>query len=65
MKIVVDTMPRKASDCLFAEYGESGIMHCGLKGYICCQLESNSKCEHLMPMNGAEFIISQKVKYGR
>lgn len=65
MKVVVDTMPKKASDCLFAKYGESGILHCGLRGYVCCQLESNSKCEHLLPMNGMEFIIGQQARCGR
>lgn len=65
MRIVVDTMPKKSSDCLFAKYGESGIIHCGLKGYVCCQLESNSKCEHLIPMNGMKFISKQQAIYGR
>lgn len=65
MRIIVDTMPKKASDCLFAKRSESGIMHCGLRGYVCCQLESNSKCENLLPMNGLEFIIGQQVKHGR
>ena len=48
MRVIVDKMPKKASECLFAEYSESGIMHCRLKGYVCCQLESNSKCENLL-----------------
>jgi hypothetical protein len=65
MRIVVDTMPKNASDCLFARYSDSGIMCCTLKRNISCPLESNLKCENLLPMNGVEFIVKQQVKYGR
>ena len=65
MKIIVDEIPNTASECLFAEYGESGIMHCRLKGYVCCQLESNSKCENLLPLNNTKIIINNAIKYAR
>lgn len=63
MRIVVDTMPEKARDCILSEY-DCGCMRCKLTKGAICALEHNEKCEKLLPMDGAEFIINQ-MKYGK
>lgn len=64
MKIVVDTMPKKSSDCIFSEY--EGFELCKLKRCPSdlCDLSLNEPCKQLLPMNGMEFIVNQ-MKYGR
>ena len=63
MKIVVDTIPEKAGDCILSEY-DCGCMRCKLTKGAICALECNQKCERLLPMNEMEFKKNQ-MKYGK
>lgn len=47
MKVVVDEMPKKASDCIFSKY-EYGYMECDLSEGARCPLEYNQKCDRLL-----------------
>ena len=46
MKIIVDEIPKKPRECIFAEY-DSGYMYCRLSKEI-CDLEICEKCNKLL-----------------
>lgn len=49
MKLIVDKIPKKSSDCLFSEY-DCGYTICKFDGAISCALERNEKCSFLKEM---------------
>lgn len=49
MKLIVDKIPKKSSDCLFSEY-DCGYTICKFDGAISCALERNEKCPFLKEM---------------
>lgn len=56
MKIVVDELPERVKDCLFAKYDETatgfGIWHgCGISGGTYCYVEYGRSCPYLTTGN--------------
>lgn len=52
MKVLVDEIPKRASDCIFSEYEfECVYRECKLTEGALCSLEYGEECEKLLPMN--------------
>lgn len=59
MRLIVDEMPKKASDCMFSFY-DNGYMCCNL----CksdfddnCKLDYNQECQYLYPLSWFEVDV--------
>ena len=62
MKIIVDELPKKAKDCLFAKYDETatgfGVWHsCKISGGTYCYADYGRSCPYMIAIDNNQSVV--------